>query len=212
MGKALIIKGADFSNVAASVVNIELPKVVITVVASPAGGGTTTGTGSYDIGDEITITAVPAQGYKFIQWNDGNTNATRTITVGDSAQTFTAEFQELISLVNHLTGCFLNSIGEVRTGAQYSSYDVKFCRVNDGDSVLCSTPNSGVGGSGAPIWVLYSGLNSDNVGTGKQASGIGTIGEPYSGTIDTSTYKIIGVCWRTDFPNLYYEPTLTVVE
>lgn len=95
MGKILIIKGADFSAVAVSKVEPIIGKVVITVVANPAGGGTVTGGGSYEEGMSIEISATAASGYRFVQWSDGNTNATRTITVGSSSKTYTATFEDV---------------------------------------------------------------------------------------------------------------------
>ena len=88
MGKKLIIKGADFSqNAIENIGNIE-----ITVVASPAGGGIVSGGGMYMEGVEVLINAIPNSGYIFDSWNDGNTSASRTITVGSTAQTYTALF------------------------------------------------------------------------------------------------------------------------
>jgi uncharacterized repeat protein (TIGR02543 family) len=59
--------------------------------ASPVGGGTVSGGGSYDYSKTATLTATPATGYKFKQWNDGNTNNPRTVTA-TSAVTYTAIF------------------------------------------------------------------------------------------------------------------------
>ena len=56
-------------------------KKKITLQASPSGGGTVTGAGSYDVGQSVEIKAVPASGYTFLRWSDGDTNATRTVTV-----------------------------------------------------------------------------------------------------------------------------------
>ncbi len=68
----------------------------ITVVASPADGGTVTGSGTYEEGANVTITATANEGYTFIQWQDGNTESTRTIVVTGNATytaTFTADVQ-----------------------------------------------------------------------------------------------------------------------
>jgi hypothetical protein len=55
--------------------------------------GTVSGGGSnLESGTTITITATPESGYKFSHWNDGNTNASRTITVTGNA-TYTAYFE-----------------------------------------------------------------------------------------------------------------------
>lgn len=53
--------------------------------------GSVTGSGSYTYQHEMSLTATPAFGYHFVQWNDQNTDNPRTITVTrDSA--FTAQF------------------------------------------------------------------------------------------------------------------------
>ena len=53
--------------------------------------GSVTGGGSYTYLHEMSLTATPAFGYHFVQWNDQNTDNPRTITVTrDSA--FTAQF------------------------------------------------------------------------------------------------------------------------
>lgn len=109
MGKTLIIKGADFSAVAVGKSDLIVNKVSITVVASPSGGGTTTGSGNYAEGSQVTISAIPSSGYSFVQWNDGNTNATRTIIVGSSAKTYTAIFEvssELTPIWSNAHGFF----------------------------------------------------------------------------------------------------------
>ncbi len=63
----------------------------ITVVSADEEMGTATGTGVYDENSEIQISATPANHYHFVQWNDGNTDNPRTITVSEDA-TYTAEF------------------------------------------------------------------------------------------------------------------------
>ena len=39
------------------------------------------GTGTYNLGDHITLTANPIEGYHFIKWSDGSTDANHSITV-----------------------------------------------------------------------------------------------------------------------------------
>ena len=53
--------------------------------------GTVTGSGTFASGTVTTITATANSGYHFVQWNDGNTDAIRTITVTADA-TYTAYF------------------------------------------------------------------------------------------------------------------------
>ena len=67
---------------------------LVTVVADPTNGGEVTGGGEYSVGEEVTLTASPNEDYNFKQWNDGVTEATRTITVGEDAVTYTAIFEK----------------------------------------------------------------------------------------------------------------------
>lgn len=53
----------------------------LSLSVTPAGGGTVTGAGTYREGTQVEISATAAQGYNFLRWSDGNTNATRTVTV-----------------------------------------------------------------------------------------------------------------------------------
>ena len=49
--------------------------------------------GPYHYGDMVTLTATPNQGYTFVSWNDGSTNAMRTVEVtGD--ETYSAIFTQ----------------------------------------------------------------------------------------------------------------------
>ena len=63
----------------------------LTVNANDAAMGSTTGGGSYTHGQTATLTATPAAGHHFVQWNDGNTQNPRTVTVTGNA-TYTATF------------------------------------------------------------------------------------------------------------------------
>ena len=58
----------------------------ITVKSNNAEWGTVTGSGSYKDGETVTISAVPASGYYFIAWNDGNVENPRQILVNGNAE------------------------------------------------------------------------------------------------------------------------------
>jgi len=63
------------------------------VRASPPTSGTVSGGGVFPTGSNILISATAfSPGWKFMAWNDGNTNATRTITVPAAGVTNTAIF------------------------------------------------------------------------------------------------------------------------
>ena len=63
----------------------------VSVNSSNTNYGTVSGGGTYAAGTQVTLSATPNSGYQFIRWNDGNTNATRTITVTGNTS-YTAYF------------------------------------------------------------------------------------------------------------------------
>lgn len=65
-----------------------------TITVSKSGDGDVTGSGTYNKNAQATLTATPSNGYKFVKWSDGNTSATRTITVTGDA-TYIATFEQI---------------------------------------------------------------------------------------------------------------------
>lgn len=65
----------------------------ITVVSADDTMGTVSGGGKYSAGAAATITATAKDGYEFVKWNDGDTNASRTITV-NADKTYVASFKQ----------------------------------------------------------------------------------------------------------------------
>ena len=63
----------------------------------PSIGGTVTGASSYDNGDTVTLKAVANDGYRFLKWSDGTTDATKTFKATTNA-TYTAEFVKLVTV------------------------------------------------------------------------------------------------------------------
>ncbi len=72
-----------------------IPQYRVEVLSDNDTMGTVSGGGSFDPDSEITISAHPLDGYKFIGWNDGNTDNPRIIVV-NSDTTFTASFAPLL--------------------------------------------------------------------------------------------------------------------
>ena len=66
----------------------------IAVQSADANMGDVTGDGGYTCDTEVTLTAIPNEGYRFLSWNDGNEDNPRTITVGGDS-TFVASFRAL---------------------------------------------------------------------------------------------------------------------
>lgn len=69
---------------------------IITALADPEEGGSVSGSGGYNYGDQCTLTATANQGYTFVNWTKNgtqvSTNASYTFTVTESA-TYVAHFQ-----------------------------------------------------------------------------------------------------------------------
>ena len=68
-------------------------RYTVTLSANIPAGVTLIGAGSYDEGESVTIQAIPAEGYEFVQWNDGEENEERVITIEptETGNTFIAE-------------------------------------------------------------------------------------------------------------------------
>lgn len=64
---------------------------LLSVSANDAAMGTVTGGGRYAPGTTVTIEATPYEGYRFVNWDDGTTSASRQVVVV-SDTTFTAIF------------------------------------------------------------------------------------------------------------------------
>ncbi len=67
-------------------------KCVVNLSASPVAGGSVVGEGNYLTGASCAVQAIPAEGYRFVKWSDGNTNPERHITLSGDL-TLTAYFE-----------------------------------------------------------------------------------------------------------------------
>ena len=67
-------------------------KYTLTVTSADTQMGSVSGGGQYAAGSQATVTATPNSGYQFKQWSDGNTSATRSVTV-NADTTLTATFE-----------------------------------------------------------------------------------------------------------------------
>lgn len=63
-----------------------------TLTVTAGTGGTVSGSGTYNYGATATLEATPSAGYHFVKWSDGDTNASRTVTVTGNA-TYIAIFE-----------------------------------------------------------------------------------------------------------------------
>jgi len=75
--------------------NFELiPTFNITYESVPTEGGTVSGIGTYQEESSINLTAVPNDGYRFVDWSNGSTDETITITLY-SDTSITANFESI---------------------------------------------------------------------------------------------------------------------
>ena len=76
------------------------PTYTITAEASPAEGGTVSGSGSYTEGTSVTLTATASEGYRFVDWVEGDqtvsTDATYIFTATGN-RTLTAKFGKAVT-------------------------------------------------------------------------------------------------------------------
>ena len=112
----------------------EITFYTVTVLSNNETMGTVTGGGSYAAGSQVELAAIPAQGYHFVQWNDGNDNATRTVTVtGDI--TYTAYFEANPVVTYNVTALSNNDAwGTVSGSGTYNEGEV---------AILTALPNQG---------------------------------------------------------------------
>lgn len=76
------------------------PTYDVAATVSPVGAGTVTGADTYDEGDDVTLTATPAnRHYRFLRWTESAsevaTTASYTINSINAAHTLVAEFEEI---------------------------------------------------------------------------------------------------------------------
>ncbi len=94
--------------------------VTVTTLASPAGGGMVTGGGVCLSGSNATLSATAASQWVFSRWNDGNTNASRSITVPVTNITYTATFLPPVTVTvkaNPTTGGSVSGGGTFQVGS-----------------------------------------------------------------------------------------------
>ena len=80
-------------DIVVSEANPHSTQYTISVVSNNSAWGTVTGGGTYNSGTMVTLTATANSGYHFVQWQDGNRQNLRIITVTGDA-TYTAIFAD----------------------------------------------------------------------------------------------------------------------
>lgn len=93
--------------------------------------GSVMGGGEYAEGTVATLAAIPASGYCFVQWSDGNTENPRQITVTEDVS-LTAEFSAVARLTVSSNDDTMGSVTAVLTAIPQEGY--RFARWNDGNT------------------------------------------------------------------------------
>ncbi len=80
------------ANYTATFEAIPATQYTITVNSNNSAWGTVSGGGTYNSGATVTLTATPNSDYRFVRWQDNNTQNPRTVTVTGNAN-YTATFE-----------------------------------------------------------------------------------------------------------------------
>lgn len=114
----------------------------VTVASNNSSWGVVSGGGSYAYGTVITLSAVPNTGYRFVQWQDGNTQMNRNITVTSNAS-YTATFEADEYTINvtcnpaqgSVSGAGTYGAGSEVTLRAYPYSGFRFVRWQDNDTL-----------------------------------------------------------------------------
>ena len=112
---------------------------VLSLTANPPVGGTVTGGGAYDEGDEVIVTAIPNDGYEFISWTNADDEVVSLepqyefIMPGENV-TLTANFGVVVTTYTLTLTAYPAEGGIVSGSGEYQE--------GDGVTVL-ATPNTG---------------------------------------------------------------------
>ena len=74
----------------------EVLSYTVTLSANDATKGTVEGTGTYEYGTEVTLSATPADGYEFVDWSNGSKENPLTIAVKEDTE-LTANFRAVMA-------------------------------------------------------------------------------------------------------------------
>ena len=135
----------------------QTPKYTITVTANNDAYGTVTGGGTYDSAATATLTATPNEGYKFVNWSDGNANNPRIVTVTANAS-YMANFEELAGV--NVTFGDLSWTAQYVNCMYYSNAILVAAAQNSASNELPIVQLVNIWQSGAPSTGTYTGTHN----------------------------------------------------
>ena len=97
-----------------------IPTYTIKVTSAAPEMGTVYGSGTYPVNTIINIGAVPAEGYHFVGWQDGDMNNPRSITVTEDAE-YMANFSQVQPTTFTITVYFDESQGFILGAGTYNA-------------------------------------------------------------------------------------------
>jgi len=105
----------------------------VEVLSNDISMGTTEGSGCYDYGTYAEIRAIPAYNYRFVRWNDGNTENPRTIYINRN-DIYIAYFDEGVAEYNITVESSDESMGSTYGSGMYQQGSVAYIGAipNDG--------------------------------------------------------------------------------
>ena len=118
-----------------------------TIETSDVNAGTVSGANGASVGETVTLTATPKEGYRFKQWSDGNTENPRTVTITEGMN-LKAEFEILVFTINVVPNNV--SYGSASGSGEYeygntafimasANNGYKFVKWNDGNTAVIRT-------------------------------------------------------------------------
>lgn len=171
----------------------------LTLPISPASAGTASGAGDYEVGEQVSITAAPAQGYLFVNWTlNGviiSTSTSFTYTMPAEDITIVANFEEVSTVsdgqpcpgVPTITDIDGNLYNTVKIGGQcWISENLKTTKYNDGSSIPIVTNSNEWSTIETPAYCWYQ--NDQNM-----------YGETYGALYNwytVNTGKLCPIGWR----------------
>ena len=154
------------------VANFELNNYDITVSANPTEGGTVSGDGNFNYGDNVILTATANTGYTFVNWTKGgesvSTNPTCTLAVTGAAA-YVANFElnsyEITVSADPTEGGTVSGAGNYNHGADVTltataNEGYTFVNWTKGGESVSTNPTCTLAVTGAAAYVAHFSLNS----------------------------------------------------
>ena len=164
------------------------PKYNLSLSANPVDSGIVTGSGTYEEGKSVTITAIANDGYAFVEWKDGDnqitTSSSFNYTTTSENRTLTAYFETIWD--------FAGGSGTETDPYQVSNAEQLNEVRNHPDKHFIQTAD------------IDLGVTPWNVGEGWEP--IGSLSTPFEGVYDGNDFSIEGLYInRSDHPTGYYQ-------